>query len=470
MKRWMALLLAAAMMICLAACGKYGSGGQEIQNPTGQGSTEMPDHKGSGDMAGKDPAMDADEGILDPDAPMVASVQLAVNPQLRVDMTEGGVVVCVEPLNEDGKTICSAVHVVGKRCEEAMNLLVGEMAAQKFLTDGKAIAITVVVTEAGELQMDQWVDRVVGGVTQALAECQINAQMIMDVQVDNSIGGGELPGASGEEEVPPIPEEMPSTEDPASPPAQHPTQETDHVGNTILWKEDGSIEVYDPQGNLIETRWEEADGSTKIISKDPQGRTRIAIRDDQGRETWVRTEELDGSWTEATMYPNGNSKTVIVQRADSYEERYYYENGNLKYITSQYGDTHHEMYCDERGIKYLEITQTSDYRQESTWAENGHCIEMTREGKDYSHHLEYHANGMEARSYYSHANGYSETIYSEDGKILETKGQTGNEGWHQVYNSDGTSYEYYYAPDGTVWYSEFDAAGNQLLETHKQVQ
>ena len=107
--------------------------------------------------------------------------------------------------------------------------------------------------------------------------------------------------------------------------------------------------------------------------------------------------------------------------------------------------------------------------------ENGQITKHTRFENDGSEtEFFYYANGNRKQIYTLFANGeFKDTYYSESGSEIKFIYRVNNpDGSYQIdYDTDVngyTDYQYAYAPDGTVWYNEFDSNGNQIGQ--KQIQ
>lgn len=342
-------------------------------------------------------------------------VHIAINPELKIHVDDEGNVIEVECLNDDAKAVNNKVSVIGKNCKDAIMLLLNEMLVQGFLENNAKIDVMVLFAEEMADQMHFWMEAVENGVTEVLAENNISAELVFDnriIESQTQEGGGTNEQTSSM-----------NTEDDAS---ETLPVETDADGNTIHREESGRISILDKDGKVLQINDPDGiivnfnyDGTGNLASEEiiePNGLITVRMYDSNGR--FVTEEVTD---------PNGN---VVIWKYDegviiSYS---YHNNGSIASEIEQHNST----------------------------------------GDRYERY--YYENGTISREYLLFADStYSDTFYDESGNRTRVKWDWGDGAEDRTFNPDGTSYAYFYAPNGDVFYYEFDANGKQLLETHKQI-
>lgn len=406
MKKLIALFLAAVLCFSLGACG-----GNEPQNDT------------NGTQQETEQGVQTDNSTNEQTAAIV--VHIAINPELKIYVDDKGNVFGVECLNDDAKAVNNKVSVIGKNCKDAIVLILNEMLVQGFLENNAKMEVTVLFAEEMADQTHVWMETVENGVMEVLAENNISTELVFDnriIESQTQEGGGTNEQASSVNTENDDSETLPV--------------ETDANGNTIHREESGTISVVDKDGKVLQITDPDGiivnfnyDGTGNLLSEEiiePNGVITVRMYDSNGKFT---TEEITD--------PDGN---VVIRKYD--------EAG--------------KVVSEEK----IGITVSYTYHSNGSIASEIELHDST--GDRYERY--YYENGTMSREYNLFADStYSDTYYDESGKPTRVKWDWGDGAEDRTYNPDGTSYAYSYAPNGDVFYYEFDANGKQLLETHKQI-
>ena len=110
----------------------------------------------------------------------VGTVLLSVNPEIEVDYDKNGLVLEIEGLNEDGKTVIQDVKdYQGKDCRTVVNDLVREIYDDGYFegtVDGHAKNIVLKLEEGSVYVSDEFLQEVADGVRETVQECGIGAK------------------------------------------------------------------------------------------------------------------------------------------------------------------------------------------------------------------------------------------------------------------------------------------------------
>lgn len=112
----------------------------------------------------------------------VGTVLLSVNPEIEVEYDKNGMVLEIEGLNKDGKTVVKDVKdYQGKDCRTVVNELVREIYADGYFektVDGHTKNIVLKLEEGSVYVSDEFLQDVADGVREAVQECGIGAKAI----------------------------------------------------------------------------------------------------------------------------------------------------------------------------------------------------------------------------------------------------------------------------------------------------
>ena len=110
----------------------------------------------------------------------VGTVLLSVNPEIEVEYDKNGMVLEIEGLNKDGKTVVKDVKdYQGKDCRTVVNELVREIYADGYFektVDGHTKNIVLKLEEGSVYVSDEFLQDVADGVRETVQECGIGAK------------------------------------------------------------------------------------------------------------------------------------------------------------------------------------------------------------------------------------------------------------------------------------------------------
>ena len=110
----------------------------------------------------------------------VGTVLLSVNPEIEVEYDKNGLVLEIEGLNEDGKTVVKDVKdYQGKDCRTVVSELVRDIYADGYFegtVDGHVKNIVLKLEEGSVYVSDEFLQDVVDGIREAVQECGIGAK------------------------------------------------------------------------------------------------------------------------------------------------------------------------------------------------------------------------------------------------------------------------------------------------------
>ena len=435
MKKLLALLLAAVLVLSLAACGN------KKQEESG-----------------------------------TVAVYITVNPEFKLLLDDSGKIVLAEALNGDGNAVIKAVQLVGKSCEDGIILLLKETAQQGYLRDGSEVKVTMEISDNIANQLDKWHKTVIDSVSKALSASNVTAAISFDSQITRD------PSSSN----------PPPQNDPTKPNHQgnqnQPTIDAngnkitvDANGNTRIEQPDGTVSVMDKNGKPILVMFTEADGTrvtqyhtNGVIEEelreftdgskltnffDANGRLVREVRVDAGgKETVQEFDNLGNQLPEGAKqdangvyyYPDfaGQSRVFIDENGDSWNNTYDAQG----YIVESYRE-----WTDPMGFVWRDYMETRP--DGSRGAVTYHLWNGNWEPK-----VMYHPNGVVSKEVLGQSgHGLSVGYYNTDGALTDVYG------WdnfdcpnHLVYNADGSYVCYTTEPDGSVSTAYYDANGNEI--------
>ena len=110
----------------------------------------------------------------------VGTVLLSVNPEIEVEYDKSGLVLEIEGLNKDGKTVVKDVkNYQGKDCRTVVNELVREIYADGYFektVDGHTKNIVLKLEEGSVYVSDEFLQDVADGIRETVQECGIGAK------------------------------------------------------------------------------------------------------------------------------------------------------------------------------------------------------------------------------------------------------------------------------------------------------
>ncbi len=406
-------------------------------------------------------------------------VHVTINPEFKVYINDNDSVYHVEFLNDDAKTIGNSIDIIGKTCEQAITLLLNETYQQGYLKQGNDITITVSVSENISNQMDTWNKKVTDGFSKVLAQNNIDAEIIFNSQVINNS-----------------------------------TTNTDNTNSTIV-DENGTISIFDKDGNLVQVTLTEDNGNVIVQDYDKNGSiikqtitqpdgTVITI-DGNGNMIHQVVVQPDGTVIEIDengneSYPNFANQTItnIDENGNSIATTYDSKGAIFEQITTFTDGT--VMKLDQNGkITYPNranqtIKETDDLGNDvyKTYDQDGYIqfsyyeykdnfgfdwrVETNYTGVEVEQVKYYRSNGKwePATTYHSNgviakevdgvsSHGLTINFYNDRGQLTEIHSVDNyNNPTRIVYNSDGSYTCYTTYKDGSIQTVYFDKNGNEV--------
>lgn len=130
-----------------------------------------------------------------PESGTAGTVLLSVNPEIEVEYDNGGLVLEIEGVNEDGKTIVTDFeNYKGKDCRTVVNELVKEIHAAGYLSktiNGQEKNIVVKLLEGSTYPDDGFLEDVAEGVRDAVRTCGIGSET-MTIQREDLDENGRI--------------------------------------------------------------------------------------------------------------------------------------------------------------------------------------------------------------------------------------------------------------------------------------
>ena len=123
-------------------------------------------------------------------AGMTGTILLSVNPEIEVEYDDNGIVLEIEGINDDGKTVVSGYEdYKGKECAEVVNALVQKIYEGGYFDkqlDGHVKNIVVKLEDGSYYPDDGFLEAVADGVRKAVNDCGIksNAVVVDDDDLD----------------------------------------------------------------------------------------------------------------------------------------------------------------------------------------------------------------------------------------------------------------------------------------------
>ena len=135
---------------------------------------------------------------------VAGTVLLSVNPEIEVEYDNGGLVLEIEGINDDGKTVVAGFEdYKGKDCRTVVNELVKEIYESGYFNntvDGHAKNIVLKLEEGSAYPDDDFLEEVAEGVREAVKTCGITSET-MTVQEDDLDDEGRIGQDKAEEIV-----------------------------------------------------------------------------------------------------------------------------------------------------------------------------------------------------------------------------------------------------------------------------
>lgn len=118
----------------------------------------------------------------------VGTILLSVNPEIEVEYDDGGLVLEIEGINEDGKSVVTNYKdYEGKACRTVVNELVQEIYTAGYFSetvDGHAKNIVVKLEEGSSYPGDDFLEDVAEGARDAVQLCNIGSSALIISEID----------------------------------------------------------------------------------------------------------------------------------------------------------------------------------------------------------------------------------------------------------------------------------------------
>lgn len=85
-----------------------------------------------------------------PDTAVTAFVDIDINPSIELQLNDSNQVVCVEGVNEDGRSVLAAIELEGLSYEEALSALTSSEALAPYLNDDAFVQVSIASDNPGQ--------------------------------------------------------------------------------------------------------------------------------------------------------------------------------------------------------------------------------------------------------------------------------------------------------------------------------
>lgn len=505
MKRFLALLLVLALMLCGCAAGEALAG---IIN----------------EGVGAERATTPTEGIqIDFDAPALV-LTVKINPELEISLDAMQTVLSVTALNADAEALLANLDLVGMSCNESIKAVLTEAKAQGYLGDGGTVSII-----AEEKQSGSWTVASQRLLEMPIKEFQAESgiQITFDLTAESdgydpnelilkhTEQGEDYAGTytcdyyyQGRENVMNVltydngtrveryflaarndtlleSAEMWYFPDGSyrysygnSDYSYRYEQNADgtwvsvtRVGNREEWKYssgDNYIYTYHDNGNLATSDSTWANGDSRYDEYDEDGNwIHASVRYADGRRVDTYYDKNGNVTDYSLFYPEGY--TVTVDNGDgSTTTCTYYENGNPATDTRTWanGDYEKMTYNEDDTFAYQESLRDGVYSEITYGKDNKLLMTYSRfaDGKEHTDY--YDSDGNLEKSYAVYENGnYVEYTYDKNGNLVFSIQSRDGDYVETSFHADGSFTNRYRNADGTSGTREWDANGNMISDT-----
>lgn len=399
MKKMIALLLAAIMLLC--GCSAAGSpegtqGAEKTGGGVGAFFSNIVDNIGGALEKEEKPLLELGKGQKH-ESLMV--LKITVNPEFELYLDMDSCVSRVRCLNEDAVTAFqnmtnNQINVIGLAYADAMELILAGISSAGFLT-AETEQIQIETTVHIELPEED-----LAALASALAEPveEYSAENSFTLTVEAPIPEVDTEAAL----------EMPEYNIEKGEPNSEKTFECERSGENGTYT--GTMTVYYDENGIRYKRVEEyTDGFYHIEEYESNGGT-----------TYRKYGTASGNSTEHFYDENGNeTKRIFYTVGGSCSEYTFHDNGNqASRLVNVSGGGYIEEYWTKSGIPISSISIGADgSRRESTWYENGNMQSEIYNGPDGHTEWHYFEDGTMSR-YVNDSNGaYSEEVYYSNGQI-----------------------------------------------------
>ena len=426
MRKAMALMLVAVMLLCGCSTGTGNQDGTQSADKGGQGIggffSNIVDNIGDALEKEEEPLLELGKGQKHES---IMVLKITVNPEFELYLDMDSCVSRVRCLNEDAVTAFevmtnNGINVIGQFYNDAMKMILENLSNAGFLT-AETEQIQIESTVHIELPEED---------LEALAS--VLAEPVEEYSAENGLAltvEAPVPEVDTEVEV-----ELPEDNRDKHKPNDVVTYEVDeeragfgsHATHTMY---------YDENGYLYKSEIYFDTGCYQIFEYGPNGNmTRKELQDLDGwfNETFYDESEditkdiytsADGSGSETTYHDNGNVASRIHTNPDgSLDAEEIYNKAGVRTFYKFYypeGGMSESTYNDSGMLIYSKITDADGGVTETTYYENGNRQFDIYNGPDRYIEWHYFEDGTMSR-YVENSNGaYRETIYYPNGQAAE---------------------------------------------------
>lgn len=204
MKKLLCLLLAALMLVaCLAGCKK---------NPTDDFSSAVSQHQ-----------VTVQDEFVKPES-YASVVVVTINPQFRLYLDADGIVLAVEPVNADAKSIENKVTFKNQKVEEVVNNLVVAANDGGFVKEDAKIDIKIIEVVNEAIDTTEILNKITTATNNKLAELEIKAEVTTAVELETEdVTSSEDADTSSEDNTSSVTStpSKPETTEPEKPTCKH---------------------------------------------------------------------------------------------------------------------------------------------------------------------------------------------------------------------------------------------------------
>ncbi len=370
----------------------------------------------------------------------VCSITMKINPLFEIFVDNDFIIIDIKYLNSDAKEALSDINILSSSFEDGVTELLDALYAKGYVKNNE-LQITYAVQTGNSTEIDD--SQIINGLETAINDfsdsknISVTANMVASDDIfiqpeQKVVTNGDFIVDDWE-----LLDEF--------------TVERDTNGNIIRYIETddaGNQFIYNAQKQLIQERILTENGFVET-NYDGNGNIIGNVIQDDMIDEWEQMDNI-------TAERDADGNVIRYIETDSNGSKFIYNANKQKVyalINSETGCS--EKYYDENGLVTKHIFTGNDGSRTEYF---------------------YHESGDQKQIYTVFANGeFKDEYYDATGnRIKYIERRNVSDGAYLVeYDTDGngnTDYQYFYAADGTVWYNEFDANGNQILENQKQIQ
>ncbi len=172
MKRWISGVLALCLVMVLAACSKSETSNGGTIAETTAATTTM--------------TTAVSETFVKPES-YATVILVTINPQFRLYVDANGVVLAVEPVNEDAQSICDELDFENKTYETVVEKIVTASKEEGFIQDEATVNVEIVESDVTAEENDEILENTEQAVTETAEVLQVTIQV--NVSVSDEVTG-----------------------------------------------------------------------------------------------------------------------------------------------------------------------------------------------------------------------------------------------------------------------------------------